>query len=65
MFVNEDGRDRLGDWILRQWDTNLPNKYKAATKTIQECCVPVPELTSQWQAQKAAETSICAGKSTV
>ncbi|KAJ7878978.1 hypothetical protein B0H14DRAFT_3774904 [Mycena olivaceomarginata] len=58
VFVNEDGLNRLGDWIARQRETNLPKKYKAAMKTIRECRVPVPELRSQWAAQKAAETSI-------
>ncbi|KAJ7806468.1 hypothetical protein B0H14DRAFT_2381896, partial [Mycena olivaceomarginata] len=58
VFVNEDGLNRLGDWIVRQRETNLPKKYKAATKTIPECGVPVTELRSQWAAQKAAETSI-------
>ncbi|KAJ7823942.1 hypothetical protein B0H14DRAFT_3875017 [Mycena olivaceomarginata] len=61
-FVNEDGLNRLGDWIVRQRETNLPKKYKAATKTIRECGVPVTEFRSQWAAQKAAETSIRACK---
>jgi hypothetical protein len=58
VFVNEDGLSRLGDWIVQQRETNLVNKYKAAKKTIRECQVPIPELRSQWDAQKAAETSI-------
>ncbi|KAJ7871711.1 hypothetical protein B0H14DRAFT_2502920 [Mycena olivaceomarginata] len=56
-FVNEDGCNRLGDWILRQKDKNLPAKYKAATKVLRQCRVPINELRSQWEAQKAAQTS--------
>ena len=61
-FVNEDGRDSLGDWIERQRDKNLASKSKAAAKVIKECRVPVDELRHQWKEQKAAQTSIRARK---
>lgn len=64
-FVNQDGRDSLGDWIQRQRDKNLTTKYQTAIKVIQECRVPVTELRRQWTEQKAAQTLIRARKSIV
>jgi hypothetical protein len=65
MFVNQDGRENLGDWIGRQTAKNLTGKYNAAVKVIPQCGVPVDELHHQWDLQKAAQTSIRARKFTV
>ncbi|KAJ7880682.1 hypothetical protein B0H13DRAFT_2345478 [Mycena leptocephala] len=43
-FVNEDGCNSLGDWILRQREKNLTKKANAAAKVIRECRVPIEEL---------------------
>ncbi|KAJ7930369.1 hypothetical protein B0H13DRAFT_1595390 [Mycena leptocephala] len=58
MFVNQDGREYLGDWIGQQTAKNLTSKYNAAVKVIRQCGVPVDELCHQWDLQKAAQTSI-------
>ncbi|KAJ7211535.1 hypothetical protein B0H12DRAFT_1312933 [Mycena haematopus] len=58
VFVNEDGRDNLAEWILRQRDTNLLNKYNTASRALRNCSVPVHELRREWEDQKAAQTSI-------
>ncbi|KAF7334389.1 ULP-PROTEASE domain-containing protein [Mycena venus] len=57
-FVNDEGRESLGTWITRQQNKNLAKKQDAALKTLRECRVPVPELRQQWEAQKAAQTSL-------
>ncbi|KAF7337111.1 hypothetical protein MVEN_02148700 [Mycena venus] len=62
-FVNEDGRDSLGDWMHRQREINLTRKYNIAHKVIRECRVSVEELRRQWDDQKAAQMSIRARKS--
>ncbi|KAJ7660339.1 hypothetical protein DFH06DRAFT_989269 [Mycena polygramma] len=58
MFVNQDGRQSLGDWIGRQGRKNLPTKLNAAVKVIRQCGVAVNELRRQWDLQKAAQSSI-------
>ncbi|KAJ7627703.1 hypothetical protein DFH06DRAFT_1443350 [Mycena polygramma] len=58
MFVNQDGRESLGDWIGRQRGTNLPRKFNAAIKVLRQCHVSETELRRQWDLQKAAQTSI-------
>ncbi|KAJ6581867.1 hypothetical protein B0H19DRAFT_1331557 [Mycena capillaripes] len=58
MFVNQDGRDSLGDWVQRQWQKNVTPKHKAAAQVIQQCRIPVAELRHEWEEQKAAQTSI-------
>ncbi|KAJ6552137.1 hypothetical protein DFH09DRAFT_1281123 [Mycena vulgaris] len=57
-FVNEEGRDNLGSWIHRQEHKNLVKKRTAATKVLHECGVPEAELRRNWEAQKAAQTSL-------
>ncbi|KAJ7758999.1 hypothetical protein DFH07DRAFT_772333 [Mycena maculata] len=56
-FVNDEGRDGLGAWIERQ-RKNLTKKQSGALKVLQECRIPESELRLQWQAQKAAQTSV-------
>ncbi|KAJ6533961.1 hypothetical protein DFH09DRAFT_1405699 [Mycena vulgaris] len=56
--VNEEGRDNLGSWIHRQEHKNLVKKRMAATKVLRECGVPEAELRRNWEAQKAAQTSL-------
>ncbi|KAJ6522075.1 hypothetical protein DFH09DRAFT_938576 [Mycena vulgaris] len=57
-FVNEEGQDNLGSWIHRQEHKNLVKKRMAATKVLRECGVPEAELRRNWEAQKAAQTSL-------
>ncbi|KAF7338826.1 hypothetical protein MSAN_02205300 [Mycena sanguinolenta] len=57
-FVNEEGLDGLGNWIHRQETKNLAAKQAAAAKVLRECRVPEDELRSQWEAQKAAQSSL-------
>ncbi|KAJ7791577.1 hypothetical protein B0H14DRAFT_3160794 [Mycena olivaceomarginata] len=64
-LTDGEGVERLWSRIRKlipitrhQWkDKNLPAKYKAATKVLRQCCVPINELCSQQEAQKAAQTS--------
>ncbi|KAJ7738454.1 hypothetical protein DFH07DRAFT_966042 [Mycena maculata] len=56
-FVNDEGRDGLGTWIERQ-RKNLTKKQSGALKVLRECQIPESELCLQWQAQKAAQTSV-------
>ncbi|KAJ7716595.1 hypothetical protein DFH07DRAFT_762398 [Mycena maculata] len=56
-FVNDEGRDGLGAWIERQ-RKNLTKKQSGALKVLRECRIPESELRLQWQAQKAAQTSV-------
>lgn len=62
MFVNEDGRSSLGDWIKRQREKNLFTKYNQAKKVIRQCGIHVNELRHEWEQQKAAQKSIRARK---
>ncbi|KAJ6615333.1 hypothetical protein B0H10DRAFT_1950033 [Mycena sp. CBHHK59/15] len=57
-FVGEEGRDNLGNWIKRQQDKNIPKKRDTALQIFRECRVSVPELRQNWEAQKAAQTSL-------
>ncbi|KAJ7174941.1 hypothetical protein C8R46DRAFT_832782, partial [Mycena filopes] len=57
-FVNEEGRENLGTWILRQQTKNLNGKRKNATKILRDCRIPETELRQNWKEQKAAQTSI-------
>ncbi|KAF7326540.1 hypothetical protein MSAN_02506900 [Mycena sanguinolenta] len=57
-FINEEGLDGLGNWIHRQEMKNLAAKQAAAAKVLRECRVPEDELQSQWEAQKAAQSSL-------
>ncbi|KAJ6605852.1 hypothetical protein B0H10DRAFT_1957084 [Mycena sp. CBHHK59/15] len=57
-FVGEEGRDNLGNWIKRQQDKNIPKKRDHALQIFRECRVSVPELRQNWEAQKAAQTSL-------
>ncbi|KAJ6538413.1 hypothetical protein B0H10DRAFT_1763262, partial [Mycena sp. CBHHK59/15] len=57
-FVGEEGRDNLGNWIKRQQDKNIPKKRDTALQIFCECRVSVPELRQNWEAQKAAQTSL-------
>ncbi|KAJ7118428.1 hypothetical protein C8R43DRAFT_1137360 [Mycena crocata] len=57
-FVNTEGRDNLGDWIIRQHTKNLPRKQAAAEKILRDCGIPDAELRQNWEEQKAAQTSV-------
>ncbi|KAJ6582196.1 hypothetical protein B0H19DRAFT_1370295 [Mycena capillaripes] len=57
-FLNEEGRDSLGNWIFRQQMKNLTNKRNTAVRTLRECRVPEAELRHNWAEQKAAQSSI-------
>jgi hypothetical protein len=57
-FVNDEGRDNLGDWITRQQNKNLGPKQTAARKVLRECGVPVAELRQEWEVQKAAQSKL-------
>ncbi|KAF8178524.1 hypothetical protein K438DRAFT_1264428 [Mycena galopus ATCC 62051] len=57
-FVNEEGHAGLGHWIYRQETKNLAPKKAAAVKVLCACRVPIPELRSQWKAQKKAQSSV-------
>ncbi|KAJ7309971.1 hypothetical protein DFH08DRAFT_719066 [Mycena albidolilacea] len=57
-FVNDEGRDNLGDWITRQQNKNLGPKQTAARKVLRECGVPVAELRQEWEAQKVAQSKL-------
>ncbi|KAJ6494212.1 hypothetical protein C8R45DRAFT_824346 [Mycena sanguinolenta] len=56
-FVNEEGRDGLGDWIDRQFHKSLVPKRNKALKVLRDCRVDVVELRRQWAEQKVAQTS--------
>ncbi|CAK5269727.1 unnamed protein product [Mycena citricolor] len=55
-FVNQEGAEKLGDWLDRQ-QANLLPKYRQSIKTLHACRVSERELRSQWRAQKAAQSS--------
>ncbi|KAJ7168055.1 hypothetical protein B0H12DRAFT_1040625, partial [Mycena haematopus] len=57
-FVNDDGRDNLGAWIIRQQTKNVARKQSSAVKLLRECRVPEAELRQQWAEQKAAQRSL-------
>ncbi|KAJ7850971.1 hypothetical protein B0H13DRAFT_2360391 [Mycena leptocephala] len=57
-FMSAEGRASLGSWIHRQQRKNVTPKHRAAMRMLQECQVPVQELRAEWEAQKAAQTSI-------
>ncbi|KAJ7686757.1 hypothetical protein B0H14DRAFT_2421965 [Mycena olivaceomarginata] len=57
-FVNDEGRDNLGDWITRQQNKNLGPKQTAARKVLRECGVPVAKLRQEWEAQKATQSKL-------
>ncbi|KAJ7142115.1 hypothetical protein C8R43DRAFT_892278 [Mycena crocata] len=57
-FVNSEGRENLGDWIIRQQTKNLPRKRAAAEKVLRDCRIPDAELRRNWAEQKAAQTSV-------
>ena len=49
--------DDLGDWIRCRLKT-IATEESEAQKILSKCGVPVNELRSQWQLQKAAQLSI-------
>ncbi|KAJ7888403.1 hypothetical protein B0H14DRAFT_2337221 [Mycena olivaceomarginata] len=57
-FVNEEGRDKLGPWLLRQQEKNLEPKLTAAKRILRQCRVPEAELRREWAAQKVAQSSM-------
>ncbi|KAJ7692186.1 hypothetical protein B0H14DRAFT_3531594 [Mycena olivaceomarginata] len=57
-FVNEEGRDKLGPWLLRQQEKNLEPKLTAAKRILRQCRVPEAELRRKWAAQKVAQSSV-------
>ncbi|KAJ6451750.1 hypothetical protein C8R45DRAFT_848226, partial [Mycena sanguinolenta] len=57
-FVNEEGLDGLGNWIHQQETKNLAAKQAVAEKVLRECRVSEGELRRQWEAQKAAQSSL-------
>ncbi|KAF7377129.1 CxC1 domain-containing protein [Mycena sanguinolenta] len=57
-FINEEGLNGLRNWIYRQEMKNLATKQAVAAKVLRECRVPEEELRCQWEAQKAAQSSL-------
>jgi hypothetical protein len=57
-FVNDEGRDNLGAWIIRQQKKNIQPKQIAAQKVLRDCGVPEAELRQEWEVQKVVQSSI-------
>ncbi|KAF7298675.1 hypothetical protein MIND_00814700 [Mycena indigotica] len=57
-FVNEDGFYNLGNWIVRQESKNYAGKFKTARANLIRAGVPISELQTEWEAQRASQTSL-------
>ncbi|KAF7290656.1 hypothetical protein MIND_01305900 [Mycena indigotica] len=57
-FVNEDGFYNLGNWIVRQESKNYASKFKTARANLIRAGVPISELQTEWEAQRASQTSL-------
>ena len=61
-FIGEDDRKQLGDWSRRRLKSVIA-KEEQARKQLADCGIPINELRSHWEEQRAAQLSVCARSS--
>lgn len=61
-FIGEDDRKQLGDWSRRRLKSVI-TKEDEARKQLANCGIPLNELRSHWEEQRAAQLSVRARSS--